>query len=343
MDLNEYKNKGLTGLTNVGNTCYLNSCVQILSNTYELQDIINIKLKNNKVNISPDGNMLNEWKNLMTLMWNKNCVITPSKFIQTIHRYSKLNGNTQFIPGRQNDAYEFLLYLFDILHKAIRRKIKIKISGTVKNDVDCLAVKCYKMLQTECSNDYSEINDLIQCVSIMSIYRNNEELSCKFEINSILHLNIPNIPNTKNIALTQCFDYYLKDEELKNDSSYFYEKENRKVDAVKKMSFWSFPKILIICLKRFDYSCNMNKINLNVNFPFDLDLSSYIKGYNSNLYKYELYGVINHIGNGHGGHYTSYIKNPNDFWYECNDQQVNKIRRSSVVSSNAYCLFYRKK
>ena len=31
----EYENKGLTGLSNVGNTCYLNSCMQILSHTYE--------------------------------------------------------------------------------------------------------------------------------------------------------------------------------------------------------------------------------------------------------------------------------------------------------------------
>ena len=31
-----YKDKGLTGLANVGNTCYLNSCMQIISHTYEL-------------------------------------------------------------------------------------------------------------------------------------------------------------------------------------------------------------------------------------------------------------------------------------------------------------------
>ena len=36
----EYKDKGLTGLANVGNTCYLNSCMQILSHTYELNEFL---------------------------------------------------------------------------------------------------------------------------------------------------------------------------------------------------------------------------------------------------------------------------------------------------------------
>ena len=32
----EYSDKGITGLVNVGNTCYLNSCMQLMSHTYEL-------------------------------------------------------------------------------------------------------------------------------------------------------------------------------------------------------------------------------------------------------------------------------------------------------------------
>ncbi len=40
MDFIKYENSGLTGLENMGNTCYVNSFLQILSHTYEFNDIL---------------------------------------------------------------------------------------------------------------------------------------------------------------------------------------------------------------------------------------------------------------------------------------------------------------
>ena len=100
--------------------------------------------------------------------------------------------------------------------------------------------------------------------------------------------------------------------------------------------------ILIITLKRFSNTGTKN--NVNVDFPIeDLDLTKFIIGYNKDSYKYELYGICNHMGGVLGGHYTSYVKNSNNKWYHFNDQSVDEIDESEIKSEKAYCFFYRKK
>ena len=67
-----YSNKGLTGLTNLGNTCYINSCMQILSNIHNFNEYITLFLENTKTN-PDDINILflREWNDLRELMWKK--------------------------------------------------------------------------------------------------------------------------------------------------------------------------------------------------------------------------------------------------------------------------------
>jgi hypothetical protein len=67
-------------------------------------------------------------------------------------------------------------------------------------------------------------------------------------------------------------------------------------------------------------------------------------GYKKESYVYDLYGICNHSGNVHGGHYTAFIKNANDEWYHFNDTLVNKVNdKNELITPKAYCLFYRKK
>lgn len=333
----------LSGLANLGNTCFINSCLQILGNTTELTHTLNKKMEENKIKNNNDGIFLREWIELRDLMWRQNETIAPRKFVKCLHQLAQIKQNNCFINYSQNDVYELLLFLLDSFHNAISRKIKINISGQVLNNVDKMAVKCYKMLKAEYENNYSELNDLFHCVSITTIYSLNNKsiLSTKFEINSILHLNIPT-SKQKSITLYDCFKDYIYDELLNNDNAYYFEDEDRKMDAIKRTEFWSFPKILIICLKRFNFMHGVNKINTFVECPFELNLSNLVKGYNQSKYCYELYGVCDHIGNGHGGHYTSNIKKTAEKWYKYDDEKVKPILSSQVITANAYCLFYRK-
>ncbi|XP_025018599.1 ubiquitin carboxyl-terminal hydrolase 31 isoform X2 [Tetranychus urticae] len=58
---------------------------------------------------------------------------------------------------------------------------------------------------------------------------------------------------------------------------------------------------------------------------------------------YHLYAVCNHHGNMQAGHYTAYCRNIVDGkWYSFDDQNVSPISEKSVVTSDAYILFYQR-
>ena len=68
---NNYKDKGLTGLANLGNTCYINSGLQILSHCYEFQEKLNEV--EHKLEDNIDVTFLKEYLDLRNIMWKTNC------------------------------------------------------------------------------------------------------------------------------------------------------------------------------------------------------------------------------------------------------------------------------
>ena len=337
----EYENKGLTGLSNVGNTCYLNSCMQILSHTYELSNFLNNEKYKTKLNKKHESVLLLEWDKLRKLMWSENCTIAPMGFVQAVKKVSKLKGRDIFSGYNQNDLPEFLIFLIDSFHTALMREVEMTIKGRQRNSQDKMAVKCYEMVKNMYKKEYSEILNIFYGTQISTIYSldNGEILSMSPEPYSIISLPIP--PEKKQISIFECMDLYCKTEKMEGENAWYNDKTKKKQDVEIGTCFWSLPNILIIDLKRFNYSGHKLRHLIYTDIE-NVDFSKYVKGYNNKSYVYELYAVCNHTGNMYGGHYTAFVRNANNKWYLFNDTDVKEIDSKKIITPAAYCFFYRK-
>ena len=340
---NEYKDNGLTGLVNLGNTCYINSCLQALSHCYELNNYLNNNLENDiekKVNELPCSILLLEWNKLRKMMWSKNCTVAPHGFLKGTQHVATVLNRDLFTGFAQNDIHEFLLFLIDSFHDSIKREVTINIEGKVINKKDKLAIECYKMIKNMYSNNFSELLEIfygIQVTKITSV--DSEILSATPEPYCVLSLSLPKTQNNM-CDLIDCFKLYCENEFLSGDNAYFNDKTNKKEDVNKNTVFWSFPNVLIIDLKRYDNF--LRKVNTQVNIPInDLNLQSFVYGYDSEKYVYDLFAVCNHHGNCNGGHYTACIRNANNNWYLFNDHNITQIPENKIITQSAYTLFYR--
>ena len=343
-----YKDKGLSGLANIGNTCYINSLLQILSHTYELNDFLNLQTYKKRLNKKADSVLLIEWDNLRQMLWQENCIISPGKFVSTIHQIAKHKKMELFTGYAQNDLPEFLLFMIDCFHNSLSRHVDMTIDGSIKSNTDKIAVQCFEMTKRMFSKEYSEIWQMFYGIHVSQIISIDEPVNASSQVLSsspepfcIINLSIPQ--DNKNPSLLDCFDLYVEGEKLEGENAWYNEATNEKQSVYKKIIYWSLPEILIIDIKRFNNKNNKNQ--MLITFPLEnLNLSKYVIGYKRESYVYDLYGICNHSGSVSGGHYTSFVKNANGKWYHFNDTSVVEVvNQGYLISPKAYCLFYRKK
>lgn len=342
----KYQGKGLSGLANMGNTCFINTCIQILSHTYELSDFLNNEEYKQKLKNKFDSVLFLEWDNLRQVLWKENCIVRPGKFIKTIQKMAEIKKMDMFTGFSQNDFPEFLLFLIDSFHSSLSREVVMSISGQPENDIDQMAIKCFEMIQKTYSKDYSEIWNMFYGIHISKItsLETEEILAFNPEPYFIIDLSLPQLLGKQIPTLLDCFDLYVEGEILEGENAWFNEKTQKKQAVRKNIVYWSFPTILVIDIKRYNSNHLHQKLQTLVDFPLtNLDLSKYVVGYKKQSYIYDLYAICNHMGGTSGGHYTAYVKNADGHWYHFNDTRVERIHESQLITSKAYCFFYRKK
>lgn len=114
----ELKARGLTGLKNIGNTCYMNAALQALSNcpplTQFFLDCGGLARTDKKPAICKS------YLKLMTELWHKSRPgsVVPANLFQGIKTV-----NPTFRGYSQQDAQEFLRCLMDLLHEELKEQV----------------------------------------------------------------------------------------------------------------------------------------------------------------------------------------------------------------------------
>uniref|UniRef100_A0A8C9WNU0 Ubiquitin carboxyl-terminal hydrolase n=1 Tax=Scleropages formosus TaxID=113540 RepID=A0A8C9WNU0_SCLFO len=325
--INQAKNskspQGLVGLRNLGNTCFMNSILQCLSNTRDLRDycLHSSHRRDLNSNSRTHTTLMEEFAKLIQTLWTSSSseAVSPSEFKTQIQKYAP-----RFVGYNQQDAQEFLRFLLDGLHNEVNR-ITVRPRAHAE-DWDHLAddEKGKKMWNKYLEREDSRVVDLF-VGQLKSTLTCSECGYCSTVFDPFWDLSLP-------IAKSRGCD---------GDEKPTCHRCKARRKCTKKFTIQKFPRILVLHLKRFSEArVRTSKLSTFVNFPLkDLDLREFASD-NINAV-YNLYAVSNHSGTTLGGHYTAYCRNPTlGEWYSFNDSRVTPMSSSQVRSSDAYVLFY---
>uniref|UniRef100_G3Q9D5 Ubiquitin carboxyl-terminal hydrolase n=1 Tax=Gasterosteus aculeatus TaxID=69293 RepID=G3Q9D5_GASAC len=345
----------VTGLRNLGNTCYMNSILQVLSHLLVFRECFlrldltqALELLASAVHgqlaepSSKHISLCHELHTLFQVMWSgKWALVSP---------FAMLHSVWQLIPAfrgyAQQDAQEFLCELLD--------KVQHELESTGKHTTTA-GVPQKRLIKQVLSvvNTIFHGQLLSQVVTCLACdHRSNTvepfwDLSLEFP--ERYHSNSRESAAQASCHLTEMLAKFTETEALEGNI-YACEQCNCETEAQKRLVVHKLPQVLRLHLKRFRWSGRNHREKIGVHVRFDqlLDIEPYCcrepspKAAPCKHFLYDLSAVVMHHGKGFGsGHYTSYCYNTEGgFWVHCNDSKLNVCSVEEVCRAQAYILFY---
>ncbi|KAK9236206.1 hypothetical protein V1525DRAFT_363326 [Lipomyces kononenkoae] len=231
---------GFTGLKNLGNSCYLASVVQCLYSLPRFQERYYYPSGDLPLTLEPANDLETQLRKLGDGLLSGRYSNPPNPEEQLESPYAKgiapsmfkaLVGKShvEFSTMRQQDAFEFLLYLVQTIRRASHQNLDADpttiFSFVVEQRLQCLA--CKKVSYR------TDVQDNISVpVPVKRLPRESLEDKEVFE----------------SVTLKECLDLFTQSESLE----YTCQACGSKEGAVTRTAFKTFPEVLVVNARRFE-------------------------------------------------------------------------------------------
>lgn len=225
---------GIIGLENMGNTCYLNSVIQIMSNIEGFRKFLIDGEFTEHLKCPLEESLFYQTFRIIKSMWERSDdYLAPKRFFEKF-----TEKKSQFIGSDQQDSHEAMQSLIDHLHEEIARPIKLNINlppelneyfdfcdkyyqrfeldKEAKIDKDVLKIFDTKLEDTidyfamkyyaELSAKYSQISELFQSITCsLTKCPDCSHVSPKFDNNYMIEIEIPEL-NVSDIKESELYN-----------------------------------------------------------------------------------------------------------------------------------------